>query len=499
MDTAWRIQELDCSGTTGPCRIHVVPNSDASGGATPVPRDAFLKTTHLLDPIQWMRGQYALPKESGLPWHRKAWQRAWTKLQDPWNQAYVETVAAYALGQLREKNLSPHFNIFYGAFCARAQTYRYNLTDDFSSYRHERWFWRGFNKNLFRISVRNTEDPTEPVPQDFLDEIFRQDLIQEGDESEDGSEEELSVPDIGGGDSGSLKSADSMNDLSYQDSSEHGSDSDEDDDAEDGVNIYADFENYPVMLIISERNSGTMDDLFDSEERGEDWDTRWSAWTFQVVAALSCAQTMFGFTHNDLHTNNIVWVETPETHIYYKKRDGTTYRVPTFGKIFRLIDFGRTILTINGQIFISDDFKDGNDAEGQYAFPPLVARADPVVPPNPSFDLARLAVSMLDGVFPVKPAVATGGAVLSQERGLTVRETVSPLYNLLWSWMIDDEGRNILVNPDGSERFPDFDLYKHIGAHVHRAIPAQQFGSRALDQFAVADVPAGAQVYSLFC
>jgi hypothetical protein len=56
---------------------------------------------------------------------------------------------------------------------------------------------------------------------------------------------------------------------------------------------------------------------------------------------------------------------------------GQLYKVPTFGKLFHIIDFGRAIFKINGTWFISDDFRAGNDAEGQYAFPPLVQ-----VPPN---------------------------------------------------------------------------------------------------------------------
>jgi hypothetical protein len=51
--------------------------------------------------------------------------------------------------------------------------------------------------------------------------------------------------------------------------------------------------------------------------------------------------------------------------------------------------------------------------------------------------------------------------------------------------MIDDNGSNILVNPDGSERFPDFDLYKHIAAYIHTAIPSQQFKHPAFDKFQV--------------
>jgi hypothetical protein len=51
--------------------------------------------------------------------------------------------------------------------------------------------------------------------------------------------------------------------------------------------------------------------------------------------------------------------------------------------------------------------------------------------------------------------------------------------------MIDDEGANVLINPDLTERFPDFDLYNHIAAYVHGAVPSKQFTHPAFDQFQV--------------
>ena len=275
----------------------------------------------------------------------------------------------------------------------------------------------------------------------------------------------------------------------------------------DNYAIYADIQNYPVMLILSEINEATMDTLFTNVESvgathgTSEWEARWTAWIFQVLSAVSCAQTILGFTHNDLHTNNVVWSATDEPYLYYKTRDDVIFRVPTFGKLFKIIDFGRAIFTINSQIFISDDFKDDNDAAGQYVFSPLVKKFKKEIPPNPSFDMCRLALSLLDGVFPTKPEPVENGVVISSERGRIVIETASPLYNLLWSWMIDDKGRTIFVNPDGSERFPDFDLYKHIAEFIHGAIPSRQFAKPIFDSFQISlkDIPEGVKVYSLFC
>jgi hypothetical protein len=231
-----------------------------------------------------------------------------------------------------------------------------------------------------------------------------------------------------------------------------------------------------------------------------EWESAWTAWLFQIVAGLACAQKIIGFTHNDLHTNNIVWERTEQEFVYYKTGAGAVYRVPTFGKIFKIIDFGRAIYTINSTMYISDDFKEDNDAGEQYAFEPLMSDFDKEVPPNPSFDLCRLAVSLLDNLFPVKPEEIEGGVILSKEKGLVVRETMSELYNLLWSFMIDDKGKNIFINPDESERFPDFDLYKHIAEWVHVAVPAEQVVKPIFAQYIWKEaVEASTKVYALFC
>lgn len=512
LDQQWRIKAIDCSGTSGACSISVIQNKDISDSLIPsTTRNAFLKATHLLDPIQWIRGYYTLPKETGLPWHHKAWQRAWQKLQDPGNHAYVETIASYTLGRLREDDISPHFNIFYGAFCSRADIYRYNLSEEFQSYRYERWFWKGYNKKLFSFHVASESQPDEPVPESVMDEILNQ-LHAENESESDASMESLEEIYIEDQGSASIKSADSMSDVSYAkedtdvESITNKSDGTSESDESDYI-IYADIPNYPVMLILTEQNEGTMDMLFENSEvvgasiGTAEWEARWSAWLFQVIAGLSCIQTLLGFTHNDLHTNNIVWSSTTDEFMYYNTRAGATFKVPTFGKIFRIIDFGRSIFTINGQMYISDDFKVGADAEGQYEFYPLVQKVKKEVLPNPSFDLCRLAVSLMDGVFPKTPVQKEGGSILSKERGLTVYETESDLYNMVWGWMIDDNGKNIYINPDGSERFPTFDLYKHIAAHNHKAIPSQQIMNVVFDSFHIsdADVPSGTKVYSLFC
>jgi hypothetical protein len=486
------IDRIDCSGTPGPCRITV------SGEELRV----YMKTTHLLNPIQWMKGYYG-----------KA-NRLNRKIADPWNQAYIDAVSCYLVGSLYSRGLSPHFNRFYGAFTATAAKYSYNLTDDFDSYRQNKWFWSGQKIGLYKLSVLN-EDPSGSVPEDILKDVFTEfydsessddseesDEDEEYDEDEDEDEEEeesesvvsevLSAESVDF-DAASLQSEE-MSDTSFaSDSSMEGE-----------YKILCDISNNPVMLIITEENRGTMDALLDdftevgASPGSAEWELRWSAWIFQIIAALSAVQELIGLTHNDLHTNNIVWSSTQEEFLYYTMRDGTAFKIPTFGKIFRIIDFGRAIFTLNRKLFVSDDFRSQNDAGGQYRFKPLYKNVKNPIVPNPSFDLSRLSVSLFQALFPETPTIHDSGAVLSSEEGLTVLKTVSPLYNTLWKWLIDDDGMNVLIDPDGSERYPDFYLYKHIAAHVHTAIPKYQFLEPAFDRFQVNPSEVG-KSWSLFC
>jgi len=503
MDTLWRVSSIDCSGTTGPCTVKLQKNKDLSGVSTEsICRPAFLKVAHLLDPIQWIQGEYTLPKEPGLPWHPKGLQKAWQKLQDPGNQAYIDTICSYIVGRIREQDLSPHFNHFYGAFAARAQTYRYNLSDEFESYRHESWLWKGLKKNRFQFKIVNKLNPNEPVSSEVIAS-----LLQEYD-ANDGSvkSDTLDIMDVKDVEECSMHS-DSMSDVSFEAPKSEGDTSTVCEEEEPEHTIYAEISDYPVMIIITEQNVNTMDMLFEDYDEvgakpGSDaWTIRWTAWVFQIVAALSVAQAIIGLTHNDLHSNNIVWSRTEEKFLTYKLRSGMHFKVPTYGKVFRIIDYGRAIFRINGQRFISDDFKKGNDADGQYVFRPLAQKYTKEIPPNPSFDLARLTVSMIDGIFPKTPPVKLGGDILSKEPGLTIYETNCELYNLIWSWMIDDMGKNIFTNPDGTERFPDFDLYKHIAEFIHGAVPCKQFFTAAFQVFRVDEesVLGDTKVYSLFC
>ena len=150
-----------------------------------------------------------------------------------------------------------------------------------------------------------------------------------------------------------------------------------------------------------------------------------------------------------------------------------------------MIDFGRAIFKLKGQLWVSDDHWPERDAGGQYNFGPFYSIEQPKIPPNPSFDLCRLAISMLEGLYDERPNKKKGRdvPVLSQEGSWKVYETVSPLYNLLWRWTLNDDGQTLFEDEQGDEKFPGFEMYIQIAHHVHDAVPREQLRKPIFEGF----------------
>ena len=210
--------------------------------------------------------------------------RVKNKLDTPMNQAYVEAVASYCLSKLREGNVSPHFHYFYGAFRGVSETYSYNISDVFSTYRHCRWFWDHQESGIFQLSVDNEENLNREV----LDAIFDPPSeIHSETSSDTQSEEELENLDGGNKqetieleslDTTSMASVsckESSDDDDAADDASEAADEDEDaddddDDDNDSLNVLAKIKNFPVMLLFTESSKGTMDQLLENfEEIGE--------------------------------------------------------------------------------------------------------------------------------------------------------------------------------------------------------------------------------------
>lgn len=268
------------------------------------------------------------------------------------------------------------------------------------------------------------------------------------------------------------KGVDSKSESQSEDESYEETESEEDDSI-----FYAVIKNVPVQSVIYEDLCGCIDDLI---MKGKTTEEEWLGILFQISFSLTIAQLKYGFVHNDLHTNNVMWSNTNEEYLYYNV-EGELYKIPTFGKIIKIIDFGRSYIRFQNKEYFSDAFHQKGDAAGQYNYPPYFNTDEAVIPPNKSFDLPRLACAIYESMYDSESNDDT------------------PLRNILYKWLIDCRGKNILWNRDGIERFAGFGLYRHIARYCNDAEPKTQLNTETFQRFKIKSntIPEGVKIYNL--
>ena len=294
------------------------------------------------------------------------------------------------------------------------------------------------------------------------------DDLSESEDDEDKSNSNLQCDNI---DSGSENRDDTG--INNENDNENDNENEEWEDEETETSIEEEsltltFPKFPVQVICMEQCENTFDDLIINSELSHD---EWFSALMQIIMILITYQKMFLFTHNDLHTNNVMYIPTNKKFLYYtfKKK---SYKVPTFGKIYKIIDFGRAIYKLNGKIFCSDSFQTGGDAATQYNTEPFFNDKKPRLEPNFSFDLCRLACSIFDYVVDDFDMIKN------------INEC-SPLVKLIVDWCVDDNGINVLYKNNGVERYPDFKLYKMIARYVHKHTPVDQLERKEFSKFVI--------------
>lgn len=224
---------------------------------------------------------------------------------------------------------------------------------------------------------------------------------------------------------------------------------------EEEEELIAHITDYPVALICLEKCDGTLDSLI---EKGLVDSPICMSIAFQIVITLALYQRIFQFTHNDLHTHNIMYKKTDIETLHYIYQ-GQAYAVPTFGYIFKIIDFGRSVYHFQGRKFTSDGFSPSGDANSQYNTEPYFNPLKKRIEENPSFDLCRLGCSIYDFIIDHD----------EPDRELDEFQT------LVNQWCQDDRNKNVLYKANGKERYPNFKLYKMIARAVHSHTPDSQF------------------------
>ncbi len=469
----------------------------------------YKKTVALMDPYYCMRNN----ERATEPFF---WDFQVDSIKNPENQGYIDIVASSLVSRLSSLYKSPHFCDFYGAFRGRADVFHYNLEDDIDDFRFTHWFWKAIDAGEFGLRVIEKESGNRlsmAEIQSLLrpdEEYLSDDDSDSSDDSDESGDSESEFSCSSSISAETLSSSESKSDSSFDCGLEEASISSAEEYIEinrrsktvgtistasdstnlsfsDDYTIHAELRGMPVAIMFLEKQSGTLDEFLENSAyapiKTPEQEVRWAAWLFQICAALTQVQIGLNLTHNDLHTNNVLWKKTDKEYLFYKDAKGRQWRVPTYGYIFTIIDYGRAIFTLSGFTCISSDYNDGHDAAGMYNFGPIMEDDQPRVYPNRSFDLCRLSCSLVRALYPLNPANLPTGAVLTKEGSVTVRETAHPVFNILWTWLKIKNGQNVLETADGHEKYPGFELYSVIAADAKDAVPDAQFGKAAFQPF----------------
>lgn len=445
------------------------------------PVEVHRKTTMILSPFKWMRGDYGT---IGLPKPEDVADDMQEKLQSPHTAGYVGALASIVLSESE----CIHFPKVYGVYVGLSGKHTIDISDDYEELSERRWFGENLGKT-FELKLRTPEATAEfthtrsqrpgvllgdDVVLDGIQEVEAEHMSMPSSRSLSNSEAESSSYE----DDEEEDDGDDQYEIHSCDCSETSEEEGLDDEGEDEPFAWATFKDVPVITTVMETCEGTYYDLLEKHQEPE----KHSAWFGQIVFALAYAQRNFGFTHNDLHGNNVMYVSTDKEYLYYKN-GGSCYRLPTYGYILKIIDFDRAAFSLRligmkePRTFVSSQFQPNEEAAGQYNIEPFFNQEHPRIPLNSSFDLARFATSVFWEFFPEGPT----------------HPYTHPLFSVLKQWMSQSDGSSVLFRtqkPDRHDRYHGFDLYKAIARYCKdSAVPRREIGK--LSSFQVPSVPVG--------
>ena len=456
----------------------------------------FIKYSPLLDPIRYMIGKYELNNANllELPQFNSDSTNCNNKLLSINNSSYIDCFFSFLASKLLHNYNFYNSIDFYGSFLSVQDKYKMDISDDFEYLNESSYFLNNLNKkfkitkldllndvmnnnsrrNKNKINISESNLNICDIENDIVDDLQIEEIVESNEIEEvyskntnNNSSSDSSESDNDSDSDYSNESGESDDDSGESDETEDSDDDSEESDESSSVpeeTVFSYIDNFPVQMICLEKCKDTLDSLFENEEID---DKNGSSALFQVIMSLIAYQKAFSFTHNDLHTNNVMYSETNEEFLYYKY-NRKIYKVPTYGKIFKLIDFGRSIYKFKGKIFCSDSFAPGGDAATQYNCEPYLNENKPVIEPNFSFDLCRLGCSIYD-------------FIIDDEEEAEMNELQKTIYR----WCLDDSNLSILYKKNGNERYPNFKLYKMIARTVHNHTPQKQLEFPFFNQYEI--------------
>ena len=463
----------------------------------------FIKSIPLVDYIKYLIGKYKKFNINVLPSKSTIYKNIYEEyINSIHNYSYVDNFFYILSNNININGFKHGLNVYDSYICFKNDC-EINIVDDFEYLCDSNYFNDNINK-LFHFKdsnihslLSNFKKPPIILTDEYIDITF--DVIEDeypetstksydisSDEPIDIIHESKKTLEINN--TVEDESEDESSDESDESSeSENETDDESEDESKDGSNStseYSDSEDsmveelilvinqIPTQNIVMEKCIDTLDSLFELNNIKVE---ELTSALFQTIIMLYVYQQVYQFTHNDLHTNNIMYIETKEEFLYYKVK-GQCYKVPTYGKLYKMIDFGRSIYTYKGTRLCSDSFSSNGTAHGQYNCEPFLNKDKPIIEPNYSFDLCRLSCSLFDFIIEDLDDIDKFRKV--------------PVYDMIISWIFDDSGNNILYKKNGDERYPDFKLYKMISKNVTKHTPENQFSRDCFKEYIVSELPA---------
>ena len=328
-------------------------------------REVFFKMAPLLDPYKYLIGKYTQTNEKLflLPCIPSNEADCHPKMIDVNNSAYVDGLFLYLSSQLIYTTHFPHGVDYFGSFLGIKNDFTLNIFDDID-YLNTSDFFNKHKNILFKVDNYDhlfpiDEKPLKPICIDHnssaksqlsihsvdaqvFDEVFDDNLLNL-DDLKNRSMDLIDITNISileksntnegvtlkSSSTCSSRSSHTNDETDLQSNSDYEEDEDDkddedgekededdedDEDDDDDEVIHATIPKFPVQVICMEYCENTFDNLIIHNELTQE---EWYSAFMQIIMILITYQKCFHFTHNDLHTNNIMYNTTNTKYLYY--------------------------------------------------------------------------------------------------------------------------------------------------------------------------------------
>jgi len=426
-----------------------------------VNKDIFIKSNPILDVLKYMQGEYYTNIETPSLFSFKTNN----KINDINNNAYIEVICAYYLNLLNDKKLTSLFPEFYGSFNGISKGYVHDISEDYEYIKETEWFLENKGKLFDIYKEDKLSDYSDLTFENMekLDYELEKKNDNENNRCEIDLEEKDSLKEL------NLNEKDLDIEIEEFNFSKEKKEIDSDCSSLSSMmsiqscvlsEVFTKVKSIPVQILAIELLEETLTNLIKNNLPKEEW----RSILFQICFGLAVSQKHLNFIHNDLHTDNIMFKKIEEEYKYFKYQNNY-YKVPTFGKETKIIDFARGILKTN-KLYFSDVFNEDGDAGGQYNYLNnccLKKKKDF----NFNFDLSRLGTTIINYI---------------EDYEIT---------NFVNTWTIGKHGKDFTNMDD------DFSLYVEISKFSTNSLPKNQLNRDFFQKYLIKkeDIPENKHVY----